>query len=738
MATDKRLGTKIASFTDKDTVPGYKRDAGPYIGVVKNNADPARAGRLQVYIPDFGGDETEPTHWVTVGYANPYMGAARTPVVEVPRSPANSYETVNHSYGMWFTPPDIGNHVLITFVSGDVNHGYWFACVNPDLSHWAIPGQAGAENLETPLDTNLSQALTTPPYPSVEFNESNSSLQSRLGSFLKIQKPVHVDQVATLLNQGLEDDKVRGVISSSSQRESPSKVFGISTPGRDGPNKDHITGQVTTRLGGHTFVMDDGDKAGIDQLVRLRTAGGHQILMNDTQDILYISNKAGTVWFEFTGDGKTNLYSESDINIRTKSNINFHADKDINMYSGNNINMYAVNLLKQQTQTFNLIANLDLEIYGQKIGVKSGSTMGLHSAGNFNTKSDANYILSAGSNLTAKSGANMNLDSGAIGSFLAASDLLYTGSTIQLNGPAAPSATNASAVIKPAEIPVVQHKETVATMYGKYPKWKTTAQVNTTIPTSYPIPTHEPYALHPSGPAAGGFTTTPGSSAPITSIPIDTSPAAITPIPAGVNQPGPINAQTKGLSNKQLSTSDLAAKLTTGTAPKNQDGIGSLTPAQVTALKAQLAHTESNFNYSSVNSIGFIGKYQFGYLALIDRGYVNSDVTSNAQLNSPLAWTGHNGILTITDFFNSPDVQESIMDDTLAANNTHLTNLGTIDSSSPAADIAGKLAVSHLLGAGGCNKWAKGLGGKDQYGTDGDTYYNLGQYAVTVLSTKIG
>jgi len=32
---------------------------------------------------------------------------------------------------------------------------------------------------------------------------------------------------------------------------------------------------------GHTFVMDDGTLYGKDQLIRLRTSLGHQILMSD-------------------------------------------------------------------------------------------------------------------------------------------------------------------------------------------------------------------------------------------------------------------------------------------------------------------------------------------------------------------------------------------------------------------------------------------------------------------------
>ena len=43
---------------------------------------------------------------------------------------------------------------------------------------------------------------------------------------------MHTDQFNILRTQGLEFDYVRGALNSSSQRETPSTVFGISSPGR--------------------------------------------------------------------------------------------------------------------------------------------------------------------------------------------------------------------------------------------------------------------------------------------------------------------------------------------------------------------------------------------------------------------------------------------------------------------------------------------------------------------------
>lgn len=703
MSIDKRLGTKVPSYTDKDRVTGYKRDSGPHIGIVKNNADPTRAGRLQVFIPNFGGNELEPSHWVTVGYANPYMGAARTPSITTVRSPDNEYTKVNHSYGMWFTPPDIGNQVLVTFIDGDINHGYWFACIMPDLSHWAIPGQAGAQNLETPLDATLAQALTTPPYPAVEFNETNDLLQQKKSNFLQINKPVHENQTKVLLKQGLEDDKVRGVVSSSSQRESPSKVFGISTPGQSGTTVDPTTGQVTYRLGGHTLVMDDGDVAGIDQLIRLRTAGGHQILMNDTSEIIYIGNKNGTTWLEFTGDGTTNLYSESDINVRSKKTINLHSDDTINMYAQNNINMYAGSTFKQQAATININAKSDLEMYGQKVGLGSGSILDISAATD--------------------------------GGFLAGGNLTFYGSLLYLNTTQPPS------VLAPTNIPIVSQKESTTTMAAPYFKWKNNSTVQSTIPITTPIPTHEPFVNHPSGAAGiGSVSTTSGSSAQIQPTQLATPNTA-----ANAGQPGPdILAPAAGLDSKRMllpSNPKLALQ------PKESTGMGILTAAQLTALKAQIAKSESNFNYQAVNQLYYMGKYQFGYQALITFGYANANTTSNYQLvadSNQIYWAGKDGITNSALWLTSPDVQEKVMNALLQQNYNYLSSHRdlngnpVIDSSSEPSDVAGKLAICHLLGAGACVKWTNGQNpNSDANGTSATTYYNLGAYSITVVAPSI-
>ena len=65
---------RVSGSYDKDKTPGIKLDSGPFVGIVKNNTDAARLGRLKVYIPDIGGDEKASTSWFTVTYASPFYG----------------------------------------------------------------------------------------------------------------------------------------------------------------------------------------------------------------------------------------------------------------------------------------------------------------------------------------------------------------------------------------------------------------------------------------------------------------------------------------------------------------------------------------------------------------------------------------------------------------------------------------------------------------------------------------
>ena len=388
MALDNVVGKKIPRNFDRDAVAGVKNDTGIYVGVVKDNLSPARDGRLRVWIPDFGGHEEDEQNWRKVNYASPYFGST----YRSNKSTNNTFNDVPHSYGMWAVPPDLGNLVLCTFINGQPDRGYWFACINENLSQYMVPVIAAGNVIDkNNIDPSIKASVlpgnsATPQYlPVAEFNENASADIN--GTFYDNPKPIHAFQANILFMQGLDRDKTRGAISSNSQRETPSYVFGISTPGRplgkdpaDDPNYlDKVNnGSIPTdqyavpvRKGGHTFVMDDGDVNGVDQLMRLRTAGGHQLLMSDDQSTIYISHKNGTTWLEI-GDSGVNVYTKGDFSVRSEGDINFHSDGDINMQAVGSVNIDSAVSHTMTSPQIKIGGAESTVIYGAKMSMGGG------------------------------------------------------------------------------------------------------------------------------------------------------------------------------------------------------------------------------------------------------------------------------------------------------------------------------------------------------------------------------
>lgn len=331
---------------------GTPADFGPFIGIVKNNIDDTRSGRLQVWIEEFGGLENNPETWRTVNYATPFFGSTN------PTESSGGFGNFlgnKHSYGMWFTPPDIGGKVLCIFASGDPNQGYYIACVpNPQGLNNMVPAIGGVTNPVAESEAQQKLLSNATRLPVTEINDRNPAVFNSERFFAQ-PRPVHAVQAELLWQQGLISDPIRGPISSGSQRETPSRVYGVSTAGKpiyagglsDNQIQQQLNSgnlqvdqiQVVGRMGGHTFVMDDGDIAGQNQLIRLRTSKGHQITMSDDGDCVYITHANGQSWIELGKEGTLDVFATNSVNVRTNGDINFHADRDINMYAAGNLNM---------------------------------------------------------------------------------------------------------------------------------------------------------------------------------------------------------------------------------------------------------------------------------------------------------------------------------------------------------------------------------------------------------------
>jgi len=74
MATDNQQTTGTASNYESDR-GGATLIKEPVVGIVKNNVDPTKSGRIQVYIAKFGSSSPDDSKsWVTVSYLSPFCG----------------------------------------------------------------------------------------------------------------------------------------------------------------------------------------------------------------------------------------------------------------------------------------------------------------------------------------------------------------------------------------------------------------------------------------------------------------------------------------------------------------------------------------------------------------------------------------------------------------------------------------------------------------------------------------
>ena len=336
-------------------------NAGPFIGLVKNNTDPSFMGKLGVFIPALAKTENPgQNQLITCEYLAPFYGAKGQ---RYSRPGGQSYESSQHSYGMWAVPPDLESKVLVIFAEGKMEKAFWIGCIQDPYTNHMVPGIASSENTYdgTKSFDNMNPAQRanatgtvdkektygTTFVPSGELNRSSPGALNNL-NYDSIPKPVH-PFADVLKQQGLGVDTIRGTTTSSARRESPSQVFGISTPGpKDNRSIKQPVGTLdsqktdfVSRETGHTFVMDDGDSNGSNKLTRLRTGAGHQILMHDTAGCIYVANASGDSWIELSASGKMYVYAADGINMRSQGNFDLHADGDINFHSNNSIKFTA-------------------------------------------------------------------------------------------------------------------------------------------------------------------------------------------------------------------------------------------------------------------------------------------------------------------------------------------------------------------------------------------------------------
>jgi hypothetical protein len=494
---------------------------GIYIARVISHLDPSFMGSIEVtLLKDQANTAGDDSQTFIVKYASPFFGYTPFEFMgnnDGTKSTIDGFSDTQKSYGMWFVPPDVGVNVLVLFVNGDPAAGYWFACVPGININHMVPAIAGSTVNSLDAVDKKRYGNTTLPLPVAEINKRINGEKQEIDpeKYPRVVHPI----ADRFLEQGLLEDDVRGFNTSSPRRETPSMVFGISTPGpldrRASAKKQQIgkTDSVATvpvsRLGGTQLVMDDGndrfhrEKSAAEgpvkyidlldpanqrkgdtgsatipasEYFRVRTRTGHQILMHNSEDLIYIANARGTAWIELTSNGKIDIYAEDSISVHTQQDLNIRADRDINIEAGRNINM------RTETGKWHaeIATNMEFLINADaKLTVGANLDILVGAKTKISTNNDLD--ISSGAETKISSTADINMGSGA--------EVKINGTNIYFNGPVNAETAAVADFVKPYDL---RDNLATSTVAG----WDKRYQAGIVKSFMKRIPMHEPWALH--------------------------------------------------------------------------------------------------------------------------------------------------------------------------------------------------------------------------------------------------
>ena len=427
-------------------------DHGIYVGeVIVRPKDASHSGRIPVYIPMLSKDRNDPKGYFNCYWSSPFAGT--TPSASVGKN-TTKYQDTMKTYGMWMVPPDPGNFVLVIFGDGKKKQPIIIGCMFPDQMQNMVPGNPAGATFGT------SQPLPTAEKNRRDENKSHGKTP---------QRPLNPYIAFPIVMQGLINDPVRGTTTSGARRESPSQVFGFLTPGPEQVNVDTGKKDGTNRLGGHSFVMDDNLE---QRHIRMRTAGGGQVLIDDTNELVYVINSPGTAWVELSADGSIQVFSDSDLNMRATANVNIRADHTLNLDAGVRVNINA-GLLEDaggEVDTINLGGATGGDVYiqaGNSINeltnnqikmqtLKDGSLISAASKGGVQLYGESGIEVKTPATTVIESGGDAFISTGGSTHVVSGGPSYVKGATVHLNDGGSTGSAGVPGPITPLTVTVFQ------------------------------------------------------------------------------------------------------------------------------------------------------------------------------------------------------------------------------------------------------------------------------------------
>lgn len=314
-------------------------------GIVVDTDDPLEMGRLRIFCPTLNDNPKKIHHLPWAIYVPPFGGVVANSQYArgTGKYPENTEGAV--AYGLW-SIPEQGAKVIVACIDGDERRRIWLGCMHEHQeAHTILTGRYKWEDgseVDGPLSSSGEpiEPLYTNSGKAFKDDRKSREWKTRQAEYQvsaidpneddpNSSKTGYTDQFYPEISEAEEDDWVKPILGSHGYDWSGNKAVG-----------EHKASRVIglSSPGGHVIMMDD---RAFNSRMKIKTATGHQILLDDTNERIYISTNEGANWIEMDSSGNIDIFSERRVSVHAEKDINFSTDESFRVKAKKGIYMYA-------------------------------------------------------------------------------------------------------------------------------------------------------------------------------------------------------------------------------------------------------------------------------------------------------------------------------------------------------------------------------------------------------------
>ena len=447
------------------------------IGMVVDVNDPQQMGRIRVMCPALGDrPEQNVTDIQWASYAAPFGGITTGGT----RGPEQGTSSGPVAYGMW-SIPKVGSYALVMCIDGHPDYRVWIGCLyGTFLPHTMPSGRwvdqesdgplTSTENPLEPLYTNMRTAFSNSKIPFKDAFEAKTRAVDNQVSAVDVEV---LDQVTS----SKVDDKFDGTANADGSMKDRGTRRGYQQSRQrpdikfrsTGGNFDSQVYSVTTP-GMHSFTMDDSITNG---RIRIRSTSGNQIILDDTNERIYISSSHGNNWFEMDKQGNIDVYSSK--------RISFHALEGFNFKTEGAFRVDASEIHLNASYNWRATSKIAMDIRADGVmNIHTGGILNLSTSGVTATTGVGKFdLVSSGVEILSSSAINITSS--------ATMDLYSTSAVVTIQGSALALQPGGATTATPSATTAASYAYAPNRVPNKEP-WGRVMSINTENPTSFNNP----------------------------------------------------------------------------------------------------------------------------------------------------------------------------------------------------------------------------------------------------------